>query len=147
MGLFDRFTKKEPLVQWLEDHYGGRAHGRAMGVVPKVPASAKRWHLQISLETSAEPEHLQIQRPEIYLTPEQTSALPSVTDPDWPQRMQDDAQGLRLGGGFVLDPDFNPDSPLVHARAKDVVTYLERFSHAVEVICYEPPRKTPTPWW
>jgi hypothetical protein len=139
MGLLDRFTRKDPLVQWLEEHYRGRAHGRVIGVVPKVPASAKRSHLQISLETAAEPEHLQMQRPQTYLAPEQANALPSVTDADWPQRMQDDAQGLRLGGGFVLDPDFNPDSPLVHARAKDLVTYLERFSRSVEVIRYEPP--------
>ena len=139
MSLFDRFMKKDPLLQWLEDHYRGRAHGRPMGIVPKVPATAKRWHLQISLETAAGPEYLQIQRPETYLAAEQINALPSVTDADWPKRMQDDAQGLRLGGGFVLDPDFDPDSPLVHARAKDLVTYLERFSRSVEIIRYEPP--------
>jgi len=139
MGLFDRFTKKDPLVQWLEEHYGGLAHGRAMGVVPKVPVSAQRWYLQISLETPAEPEHLQIQRPETYLTPEQAAALPVVTDADWPQRMQEDAQGLHLGGGFVLDPDFDPDSRLVHVRARELVSYLERFSASVEVIRFEPP--------
>lgn len=139
MGLLDRFKKKpDPLVVWLEEQ-GGRAHGRKLSYVPgHMSATGVRLRVILHGRDDVAPDRIQFQRPETYLSAEQTAALPSIDDPRWRAQMED-AQGLRVGGGFVLDPDFNPDSPLVARHIMRVGGYLERFSRSVDEVVYEPP--------
>jgi hypothetical protein len=141
VGLLDRFKPKpHPLIAWLEEQ-GGLAYGRKLAFHDQEYNDGSR-QLFVSLEGRAEPaEHLQFQRPETYLTAEQAKVLPSVRDADWRARMADDdiPQGLHVGGGFVLDPDFNLDSPVLARHILKVGGYLERFSRSVDQVTYEPP--------
>ena len=138
MSIFDRFrAKPDALLQWLEGYCAGRPHGRRAEFFDGYQ-SAGGPRLKVALE-SPQPssEYLPFVRPEVYLDARQSAALPSIDDPGWRSRMED-AQGLRVGG-FVLDPDFDCDSPLLRARGAQLGGYLERFSRAVDQVRYEPP--------
>jgi hypothetical protein len=139
MSLFDRFrAKPDALLQWLEGYCAGRPHGRRAEFLDGYE-SAGGARLKVALESAQpSPEYLPFVRPEVYLDPAQTAALPSIDDPDWRSRMED-AQGLRVGGGFVLDPDFDINSALLRAHGSALGGYLERFSRAVYQVRYEPP--------
>jgi hypothetical protein len=141
MGLLDRFKPKpHPLVTWLEQR-GGTAHGRKLTFNDIKYDNGMR-ELHVYLEgRQAQPDRIQFQRPETYLTPEQAKALPSVHDPQWRAAMEaeDLPRGFHVGGGFVLDPDFNLESPLVIRHITRVGGYMERFSPAIERVVYEPP--------
>lgn len=139
MSLFDRFrAKPDALLQWLQGYCAGRPHGRRAEFFDGYQ-SAGGARLKVALE-SLQPstEYLPFIRPEVYLDAAQTAALPSIDDLDWRSRMEG-AQGLRVGGGFVLDPDFDLESPLLRARGTGLGGYLERFSRNVDQLRYEPP--------
>jgi hypothetical protein len=139
MSLFERFrAKPDALLQWLEGYCASRPHGRRAEFLDGYQ-SAGGPRLKVALESPRpSSEYLPFVRPEVYLDPAQAAALPSIEDPDWRARMED-AQGLRLGGGFVLDPDFDIDSPLLRARGAELGGYLEPFSPSVDQVRFEPP--------
>jgi hypothetical protein len=146
MGLFDAFrTRPDELLAAIQREYGltrtegpwqwrGRAHGRTLGA--RHPAGrAGRLELALLPETAEESTALfQFFR----LPPAPLAAMPRLEDPDWRERLED-AGGVQVGAGFVLDWDLDVGSPFVSTYSTALLGYLERFSDATEAIVVELP--------
>jgi hypothetical protein len=147
MGLLDRFRKPDELLEWMKDAYrlapaargetwtwSGSAHGRTLKLRTESPGR-ERDELPIWIFPEGMPEQDGEQLFKFFreqaLAPDVVRVLPSITDPDWPERTHDeDPMSLKVGGGFLLDWDFDVESPVLRRHGVELAPYLERFSPA-----------------